>query len=92
MLRYVRPMTMKTPLGVAPRALRAPAVMQVPGVTRFRDRVYQLARRGAADVEMEAETLTILHKTMKKVRMDVPLCSDGVGGLAALCVRWTLRR
>lgn len=43
---------------------------QVAGVTRFRDRVYQLARRGADDdAELAPETLTILHKTMKKARM-----------------------
>ena len=42
---------------------------QVAGVTRFRDRVYQLARRGADDeAELSPETLTILHKTMKKAR------------------------
>ncbi|CAM9535596.1 unnamed protein product, partial [Hapterophycus canaliculatus] len=40
---------------------------QVTGVTRFRDRVYQLAKREAEDVELAPETLTILHKTMKKV-------------------------
>ncbi|CAM9845608.1 unnamed protein product, partial [Ectocarpus sp. 12 AP-2014] len=44
---------------------------QVAGVTRFRDRVYQLARRGAEDVELAPETLTILHKTMKKVSEDI---------------------
>eukprot|EP00903_Cladosiphon_okamuranus_P011922 g11198.t1 len=45
---------------------------QVAGVTRFRDRVYQLARRGADDeTELSPETLTILHKTMKKVSEDI---------------------
>eukprot|EP00904_Undaria_pinnatifida_P004189 jgi/Undpi1/13771/HiC_scaffold_9.g03422.m1 len=44
---------------------------QVAGVTRFRDRVYQLARRGAEDAELGPETLTILHKTMKKVSEDI---------------------
>lgn len=44
------------------------SLWQVAGVTRFRDRVYQLARRGADDdAELSPETLTILHKTMKKV-------------------------
>lgn len=46
---------------------RAMATKKVTGVTRFRDRVYQLAKRGAEDVELAPETLTILHKTMKKV-------------------------
>lgn len=49
--------------------LRGIARIQVAGVVRFRDRVYQLARRGPADgaVEADGETLTLLHKTMKKV-------------------------
>lgn len=41
---------------------------QVAGVTRFRDRVYQLARRGVTEEASEGETLTIVQKTMKKVQ------------------------
>lgn len=44
---------------------------QVAGVTRFRDRVYQLARRGVSEDEPGQETMTILHKTMKKVTEDI---------------------
>lgn len=42
---------------------------QVAGVVRFRDRVYQLARRGVSEEKPGPETLTVLHKTMKKVCM-----------------------
>ncbi|CAM9603311.1 unnamed protein product [Heterosigma akashiwo] len=43
---------------------------QVAGVVRFRDRVYNLARRELAD-EMDEETTVLMHKTIKKARPKV---------------------
>mmetsp|Transcript_18039 Transcript_18039/g.29667 ORF Transcript_18039/g.29667 Transcript_18039/m.29667 type:complete len:897 (+) Transcript_18039:150-2840(+) len=47
---------------------------QVAGVVRFRDRVYNLARRELAD-EMDEETTVLMHKTIKKVTEDVEALS-----------------
>ena len=45
---------------------------QVAGVVRFRDRVYNLAAsRTVADVEGDPKTLSLLHKTMRKVTQDI---------------------
>ena len=43
---------------------------QVSGVVRFRDRVYNVCSK-AADSEMDDETQTLLHKTMRKVTGDI---------------------
>ena len=43
---------------------------QVAGVVRFRDKVFQLvASREVVDEPLDNETLRLMHKTIKKVRL-----------------------
>eukprot|EP00638_Chattonella_subsalsa_P002993 CAMPEP_0117760162 /NCGR_PEP_ID=MMETSP0947-20121206/16439_1 /TAXON_ID=44440 /ORGANISM="Chattonella subsalsa, Strain CCMP2191" /LENGTH=862 /DNA_ID=CAMNT_0005580747 /DNA_START=163 /DNA_END=2751 /DNA_ORIENTATION=+ len=47
---------------------------QVSGVVRFRDRIYNLANRPLSD-DMDDETCTLMHKTIKKVTEDIEVLS-----------------
>lgn len=44
---------------------------QVSGVVRFRDRCYAVCASTSSDVEFDRATLTLLHKTMRKVTNDI---------------------
>eukprot|EP00611_Tribonema_gayanum_P028724 TRINITY_DN7478_c0_g1_i1.p1 TRINITY_DN7478_c0_g1~~TRINITY_DN7478_c0_g1_i1.p1 ORF type:complete len:908 (+),score=365.54 TRINITY_DN7478_c0_g1_i1:398-2725(+) len=60
---------------------------QVAGVVRFRDRVYALAQRDtlAPGPPPDAETLALLHRTMRKVTQDVEALAFNTA-IAALMV------
>lgn len=68
---------------------------QVAGVVRFRDKVYGLAKRvesirakvGAGEPNMDKETAVLLHKTMRKVSMDLEAMSlnTPISALMVLC-------
>jgi leucyl-tRNA synthetase len=44
---------------------------QLSGVVRFRDRVYNLAKGGSTDEDPHDEILRDMHKTVKKVTLDI---------------------
>jgi len=44
---------------------------QVAGVVRFRDRVYSICARADPAAALDAETTALLHKTMRKVTLDL---------------------
>jgi leucyl-tRNA synthetase len=50
---------------------------QVAGVVRFQNKVYNIVRLAASDTEisMDEETVRLLHKTMKKVTLDIEALS-----------------
>ncbi|KAJ8598565.1 hypothetical protein CTAYLR_001676 [Chrysophaeum taylorii] len=44
---------------------------QVAGVVRFRDRAFAACERAVDDAPLHPDTLSILHKTMRKVTLDI---------------------
>jgi leucyl-tRNA synthetase len=44
---------------------------QLVGIVRFRDRVYNLIKDGASDVEPTGAVLKDMHKTIKKITRDI---------------------
>ena len=43
----------------------------IQGVRRFLDRIYSMSQRPVSDVEMQAETARLVHRTVKKVGQDI---------------------